>query len=79
MSTLFHHSTVVPLIPCGRAGTRYPQFHSWLTRLHQILLWMDKARQREALRTLADNKHLLSDIGLSRREALDEADRPFWQ
>ena len=31
-------------------------------------------RQRSAL---ADNRHLLDDIGLLCREALDEADRPF--
>jgi len=36
-------------------------------------------KQRAALADLAEDKHLLDDIGLSRREALDEADRSFWQ
>jgi uncharacterized protein YjiS (DUF1127 family) len=48
----------------------------WVQRL---LLRADKARQRAALRALADNKHLLDDIGLTCRDALDEADRPFWR
>lgn len=56
-----------------------PQFDSWPAWLRRLVQFADRARQREALRALADNKHLLDDIGLSRRDALDEADRPFWQ
>jgi uncharacterized protein YjiS (DUF1127 family) len=36
-------------------------------------------RQREALRELADDPHLLRDLGLTRQQALDEADKFFWQ
>jgi uncharacterized protein YjiS (DUF1127 family) len=35
-------------------------------------------RQRSALRELADDPHLLKDIGLARQQALDEAAKPFW-
>ncbi len=35
------------------------------------------ARERARLREMSDAE--LSDIGISRREALSEATRPFWQ
>ena len=35
--------------------------------------------QREALRAIADDKHLLKDLGLTREQALEEADKPFWR
>jgi uncharacterized protein YjiS (DUF1127 family) len=47
--------------------------------LRRLFRAAGEARQRDALRAIADNRHLLDDIGLSRRQALDEADRPFWQ
>ncbi len=79
MSTSLNNSNVVWLTPPARGWTQSPQFHSWPAWLQRLLLRADKARQRAALRAMADNKHLLDDIGLSRREALNEADRPFWQ
>ena len=36
-------------------------------------------RQREALRAIADDPHLLRDLGLTRQQALEEADKPFWR
>ncbi|MDI4238774.1 DUF1127 domain-containing protein [Bradyrhizobium sp. Arg237L] len=41
--------------------------------------WAARRRLRMALRDLADDKHLLADIGLTREEALDEAAKPFWR
>ena len=41
--------------------------------------WVDRPLQRIALREIADDPHLLSDIGLTREEALREAERPFWR
>ena len=41
--------------------------------------WLDRSFRRIALRDLADNPHLLSDVGLTREEALREAARPFWR
>jgi uncharacterized protein YjiS (DUF1127 family) len=32
-----------------------------------------------ALREIADDPHLLRDLGLTRDEALREAARPFWR
>jgi uncharacterized protein YjiS (DUF1127 family) len=41
--------------------------------------WLDRPFQRIALREIADNPHLLRDIGLTRDEALREAAKPFWR
>jgi uncharacterized protein YjiS (DUF1127 family) len=38
-----------------------------------------RRRQREALRAIADDPHLLRDLGLTRQEAMEEADQPFWR
>ena len=35
--------------------------------------------QSEALRAIADDPHLLRDLGLTRDQALEEADKPFWR
>jgi uncharacterized protein YjiS (DUF1127 family) len=34
--------------------------------------------QRRALRELADNPHLLRDIGVTREQALEQAGKPIW-
>jgi uncharacterized protein YjiS (DUF1127 family) len=31
------------------------------------------------LRAIADDPHLLRDLGLTREQALEEADKPFWR
>ena len=38
-----------------------------------------RRNQREALRALADDPHLLRDLGLTRQQALEQADKPFWR
>jgi uncharacterized protein YjiS (DUF1127 family) len=38
-----------------------------------------RQRSRRELRELADDPHLLKDLGLTRWEALEEADKPFWR
>jgi uncharacterized protein YjiS (DUF1127 family) len=40
---------------------------------------LDRPLQRIALRDIADDPHLLRDVGLSREEALREAAKPFWR
>jgi uncharacterized protein YjiS (DUF1127 family) len=35
--------------------------------------------QRRLLRDLADDPHRLSDLGLTRQQALNQADKPFWR
>ncbi len=42
-----------------------------------VATWNERRRQRRALEALPD--HLLHDIGLSRADAVTEADKPFWQ
>jgi len=51
------------------AASRLPGWWSFLDRRHQ----------RAALREIADDPHLLKDLGLSREEALREAAKPFWR
>jgi len=41
--------------------------------------WLDRPLQRIALREIADDPHLLSDLGLTREQALREAAKPFWR
>ena len=45
--------------------------------LERLLLWQERAVQRHALASLDD--HLLKDMGITRAEALYEADKPFWR
>jgi uncharacterized protein YjiS (DUF1127 family) len=35
--------------------------------------------QRRALRDLAEDSHLLADIGVTHQQAMEEADKPFWR
>jgi uncharacterized protein YjiS (DUF1127 family) len=45
--------------------------------LRIISTWIERARQRRALADLDDR--LLSDIGITRRQATGECDNPFWR
>jgi uncharacterized protein YjiS (DUF1127 family) len=48
--------------------------------LHTLGFWIDRSRQRKQLGELAElNDYLLKDIGVSREEALREAEKPFWR
>jgi uncharacterized protein YjiS (DUF1127 family) len=42
-----------------------------------LATWQERRRQRRALEALPD--HLLHDIGISRADAGNEADKPFWR
>jgi len=59
-----HQSSSGPCPSCRRPG--------WWS-------WLDRPFQRIALRDIADNPHLLRDLGLTREEALGEAAKPFWR
>ena len=48
-------------------------------RWHALRRQWVRRRQREALRQLADDPYLLRDLGLTRQQALEEADKPFWR
>jgi uncharacterized protein YjiS (DUF1127 family) len=43
------------------------------------LRWIGRQDERIALREIAENPHLLQDLGLSREEVLREAAKPFWR
>jgi uncharacterized protein YjiS (DUF1127 family) len=45
--------------------------------LNKWLRSSERSRQRADLRDL--DEHLLKDIGITRQQALDEANRPFWE
>jgi uncharacterized protein YjiS (DUF1127 family) len=46
---------------------------------HTIAQWIERSRQRRALRDIAEVDYLLEDIGVSREEAFHEAGKPFWR
>ena len=43
-----------------------------------VASWIARSAQRRALRELAGEQRLLSDIGLTREQALREGEKPFW-
>jgi uncharacterized protein YjiS (DUF1127 family) len=67
----------------GELGRREHQQHIFLTvsRLSATIhTWIERSRQRQALRKLAErDDYLLKDIGVSQAEALHEAAKPFWK
>jgi uncharacterized protein YjiS (DUF1127 family) len=64
---------------CLSPQARHSQSNSWLRLLDQLLRWTERSRRSAAFRDLADNPHLLRDIGLTRRKAIEEADKPIWR
>ena len=44
-----------------------------------VATWIVRSGQRRALRELAQEGRLLSDVGLTREQALREAAKPFWR
>ncbi|MHC2620832.1 uncharacterized protein YjiS (DUF1127 family) [Bradyrhizobium huanghuaihaiense] len=53
--------------------------NSWLTTIDRWLARIERINQRDDLRAIADNPHLLADLGLTREEALEQANKPFWR
>jgi uncharacterized protein YjiS (DUF1127 family) len=47
--------------------------------LNTVATWVARTDQRRALRYLAEEARLLSDVGFTRQQALDEASKPFWR
>jgi len=64
-----------------RPQARLHQSNSWRAGalLNELRRWSERGRRRAAFRDLAEDPHLLSDIGLTRREAMQEAGKPFWR
>lgn len=61
--------------PEGQTSTAIGSWAASLLR--HIVSWPERARQRRAL--LALDNWVLKDIGLSRADAMQECDKPFWQ
>ena len=82
MSTFITDPTSFPPIQAGDPPARVHQPNSGpapAARWHRWFDWAARRRQRIALRELADDKHFLGDLGLTREQALREADKPFWR
>jgi uncharacterized protein YjiS (DUF1127 family) len=82
MSTFLTDPRSFPVILAGDPTDRGHQRNSGpatAIQWHRWFDWTERRRQRIALRELADDKHFLSDLGLTREQALDEAAKPFWR
>ena len=60
---------VPPLTPAGGSAPR--RVFAAMRR------WHERVRQRRQLLQLSD--HMLRDLGITRAEALGEAEKPFWR
>ena len=78
MSILFADTNLVLRVR-RRAAVGGHQPNSWVKLLDKWLSCSERAHQRAGLRNIADDPHLLADLGLTREEALEQADKPFWQ
>ncbi|WP_275185764.1 DUF1127 domain-containing protein [Bradyrhizobium sp. CSA112] len=82
MSNYSRQGLALPREPAGMRTFRQQSVSSssaggWLRTLE---FWIDRSRQRKQLGELAElNDYLLKDIGVSREEALREAEKPFWR
>ena len=59
------------------AWRRKEPIHPVAAAVALIARWLERARQRRALATLDD--YVLRDIGITRVEAVGEAEKPFWR
>jgi uncharacterized protein YjiS (DUF1127 family) len=80
MSSFITDPYSFPAIQAGAPPARGHQSNSGPAgAIHRWLGWAERRRQRIALRELADDKHFLGDLGLTREQALTEAGKPFWR
>ncbi|MEY9359688.1 uncharacterized protein YjiS (DUF1127 family) [Bradyrhizobium yuanmingense] len=63
----------------GRATADDHEQNSWLAMIGRWLARIERINQREDLRAISNDPHLLADLGLTREQALEEADKPFWR
>ena len=78
MSMPFSYASPLPRARRNAADSGH-QSNSWWRLLEIWLLWTERSRQRAGLREIADDPHLLADLGLTRDEVLDQANEPFWR
>jgi uncharacterized protein YjiS (DUF1127 family) len=71
-------TTIIPLIRPG--PIHHPGSRAYFALLNDTLcLWVERRRGREALANLAEDAHLLADIGLTRDQVRNETGKPFWR
>jgi uncharacterized protein YjiS (DUF1127 family) len=78
MSTLFANDRSLSRVR-RRTVDHDHQSNSWLGPLDRWLARSEAMHQRAALREIADDPHMLNDLGLTRQQALEQANRPFWR
>ena len=71
-NTVFHRTSARPASGLFQAVGR-----AVVSATDLLATWQERRRQRRALEALPD--HLLRDIGVSRADAGNEADKPFWR
>lgn len=74
MTTLVAGRGNLRLVPAVRLAS--PRRRNPVTLVERLELWADRWRERRALLRCPDT--LLKDVGLSRADALREAEKPFW-
>ena len=81
MSTIFGTTASFRLTGPPRTSGAHPQWNSWwaLAPWRVVPVWVERRIQRKTLGELADEPHLLADIGLTRAQALREAAKPLWR
>jgi uncharacterized protein YjiS (DUF1127 family) len=78
MSILFTNTDLVLRVRRSATAEGH-QPNSWLVLLDRLLSCSGQAHQRAGLRGIADDPHLLADLGLTRDDALEQANKVFWQ
>jgi uncharacterized protein YjiS (DUF1127 family) len=63
--------------PAGSGGFVHAAGAALLRPLETVILWQERVRERRQLLQMSDR--LLKDIGLTRVDAMIEADKPFWR
>jgi uncharacterized protein YjiS (DUF1127 family) len=82
MSTSISAIPTFPLTPPVATSAELHQRNSWhafSSAWRVIDRWWERRSQRLSLRELIQAPHLLNDIGLTRAQALREAEKPFWR
>jgi len=80
MSILLTDNFSIPPVQAADPTAPLPQSSSGSAIRHPgWWSWLDRPFQRIALRGIADDPHLLRDLGLTREQALREAAKPFWR
>jgi len=62
-----------------RATVAVHEQNSWQALIGRWLARIERINQRDDLRAIANDPHLLADLGLTREQALEQADKPFWR